>query len=287
MKDFLKKCNPVDVIIISYCIVTGIIIILAHNKLQNSSIHLLIRLLILFVSLSFISLSDLDHKIMRFIRHFYPLLFLGFFYSETDYYNNLLFDNFDPLLVHIEQIVFGLQPALKFSNLLNFRWFSELMHFGYFSYYLIVFAVPLIFYLKDQTEFKRVLFITVFSFCIYYLIFILFPSVGPQFYFSTQEALVPKGFVFYEIMQIIIHHAETETGAFPSSHVGMTILFLILIWNKQRKYFILLLTVSIILIVSTVYLKAHYVIDVIAGVISGVILYWVSSNVYLMISKNK
>lgn len=86
-------------------------------------------------------------------------------------------------------------------------------------------------------------------------------------------------------MHLVVKYGETETGAFPSSHVGMTIIFLILIWKNFRKYFNILLIPVFLLILSTVYLKAHYAIDIIAGGISGVLFYVLSLRTYILMNK--
>ncbi len=154
------------------------------------------------------------------------------------------------------------------------------MHFGYFSYYLMTFGIPLLFYLKAPDKFNKTMFIIVLSFCFYYILFVLFPAIGPQFYFPVEKQAVPDGYLFKEIMDIIIENGETQTGAFPSSHVGMAILFLILIGTHFKKLLNILIPVVIILIASTVYLKAHYAIDVIAGLITGILFYYLSKKVY-------
>ena len=215
-----------------------------------------------------------------FFRNFYPLLFLGFFYSETDYYNNLIFENFDHALVNIENLLFSTQPSLQFSELISNKWFSELMHFGYFSYYLMIFGIPLLFYIKARDEFEKTMFITILSFCLYYLTFIVFPSIGPQFYFPVEQRIIPDGFLFQKLMDIIIAIGETQTGAFPSSHVGIVIILLIVIRKRFKNLFYVLIPFAIILIFSTVYLKAHYAIDILAGIITGVLFYIISNNIY-------
>jgi membrane-associated phospholipid phosphatase len=285
MSNLFKKLKSFDLIAILYSILTGIYIILNSNQLQNVFLHLSIRVLFIALTLVLISVAKSNNKLLSFIRNFYPLLFLGFFYGETDYYNNILFENLDSYLVKIESLIFGSQLAINFSVLIPYKWFSEIMHFGYFSYYLFTIGIPLLFYTKKKQEFNKAMFIIIFSFCAYYLLFVLFPSIGPQFYFEPNHAIVPDGYLFDKLMYIITKYGETETGAFPSSHVGMTIIFLILIWKNFRKYFNILLIPAFLLILSTVYLKAHYAIDVIAGGISGVLFFIISLRTYNTLNK--
>ncbi len=284
MNLILKRIKLFDIVVILFCLLTGIYILFGYRQLQNIYIHILIRIIFLLIIFLLIKAGNSNNKIFQFFRNFYPLLLLGFFYSETDYYNNLIFENFDPILVKIENLLFGTQLSLQFSNLISNQWFSELMHFGYFSYYLIISGIPLLFYLKARNEFEKTMFIIITSFCLYYLAFIVFPSIGPQFYFSVEQRAVPDGYVFERIMNIIIAVAETKTGAFPSSHVGIVIIFLIIIAQHFKKYLYVLIPLTTILILSTVYIKAHYAIDIIAGIITGVLFYLFSNIIYNDIS---
>lgn len=285
MRKLLNKLKSFDLVVILFCILTGIFIILSSNQLQNIFLHLSIRVLFIALIFLLISVTKSNNKLLSFIRNFYPLLLLGFFYGETDYYNNILFVNLDSYLVKIERFVFGSQLSLDFSVLIPYKWFSELMHFGYFSYYLFTLGIPLLFYVKKKQEFNKAMFIIIFSFCSYYILFILFPSIGPQFYFEPNQVIIPDGYFFDRVMHLVVKYGETETGAFPSSHVGMTIIFLILIWKNFRKYFNILLIPVFLLILSTVYLKAHYAIDIIAGGISGVLFYVLSLRTYILMNK--
>jgi membrane-associated phospholipid phosphatase len=285
MRKLLNKLKSFDLVVILFCILTGVYIILGSNQLQNTFFHLLIRVLFISLILTLISVEKSSSKLLSFIRNFYPLLLLGFFYAETDYYNNILFENLDSYLIKIENLVFGSQLSLDFSVLIPYRWFSELMYFGYFSYYLFTLGIPLLFYIKKKQEFNKAMFLIISSFCAYYILFILFPSIGPQFYFEPDQVMVPDGYIFDKVMHLVVKYGETETGAFPSSHVGMTVVFLILIWKNFRNYFAILLIPAFLLILSTVYLKAHYAIDIIAGGISGVLFYIISLRTYNTLNK--
>ena len=120
---------------------------------------------------------------------------------------------------------------------------------------------------------------------IYYLIFIFFPVAGPQFYFGYENfAVVSDGF-FSKIVKLIQFYGEKPTGAFPSSHVGiaLTILWFCIV-NKPKWSAIIILPVYL-LVLSTVYIAAHYVIDVIAAVIVTPFTYWSSNKLYMQFNK--
>lgn len=279
MNTLISKLKSFDYIIIIFCLISGIYISFGYNRIEDLWIHLTLRIVIISVSILLIYYGD-QNKFIQFLRNFYPLVFLGFFYSETGYYNQLIFKPFDPYLVRFEELIFTIQPSLEFSKLIPSQWFSELMHFGYFSYYLIIFGVPFLYYLQVRDKFERTMFIIMLSFSFYYIIFFLLPSIGPQFYFNANLSSVPEGFLFEKIMNVIIDMAETPTGAFPSSHVGVAIIIVILTFKDFRKHLTYLIPIVIILILSTVYIKAHYVIDIIAGFITGMLFYFIGNYIF-------
>jgi membrane-associated phospholipid phosphatase len=229
--------------------------------------------------------SKYTNHIVRFIRYFYPLFFMTWLYGETDYMNNLIFPNLDPFFVNIDQQLFGYQPSLEFSKAFPQKWFNELMNFGYFSYYFFAVFVSSVIYFLNRPAFQESIFVVSFSFYIYYLIFILFPVAGPQFYFSGANAHIPDAYIFREGVKLVQSMGEAPTAAFPSSHVGVSIILLFLTFKYARKIFLYILPPNIILWFATVYIKAHYFIDVVGGFVSGFIILALSLAVHSFFEK--
>jgi membrane-associated phospholipid phosphatase len=81
------------------------------------------------------------------------------------------------------------------------------------------------------------------------------------------------GFWYY--MLDLTHDAgERPTAAFPSSHVGVTTVVMLLAFRTRSKGLIFtILPFYILMCLSTVYIYAHYAIDAIAGLVTGCLLY--------------
>ena len=73
---------------------------------------------------------------------------------------------------------------------------------------------------------------------------------------------------------------ERPTAAFPSSHVGVAIVMMILAFRGSKKLFFGLLPFFMLLCCATVYIKAHYLVDAIAGVVTGLLFYWFTAWLY-------
>ena len=210
------------------------------------------------------------------------------------------------LALGYEQQLFHCQPALLFSQKVTNGVFSELMHLGYASYYPLIALVTLYYFLYRYQEFTRATFIILASFFIYYVIFVLLPVTGPQYYylaagvdqiaqghfpnigdyFATHDEALPipgwKDGFFYQCVASAHAAGERPTAAFPSSHVGVTTILLFLAWHaRNRKLLYTLLPFYILMCFATVYIQAHYAVDVIGGWISAVVIY----TVLLFLSK--
>jgi len=289
IKNFISGSglNPTELIILFYLLVTAAYIIAGAGKLDNVAYHIYIRIVIALVIFAFAAFAKKfkNSTYFNLLRNIYPLLFLGFFYKETGYMNNIIFDYFDPWFVKAEQFLWGMQPSLEFSKHFPQKWFSELMNFGYFFYYLLTLGTVLSVYYFNSSKTSKTVFIIVTSFLIYYLFFALFPVEGPQFYFSPDKTKVVDSYLFSHLVKMVQDTGEAQTGAFPSSHVGMSIVFLILIYKNARNLFYIILVPVIFLWFATVYIKAHYLIDTLAGFPSGFLVFWLSEKIYLKINK--
>ncbi|QAR31379.1 phosphatase PAP2 family protein [Ornithobacterium rhinotracheale] len=198
---------------------------------------------------------------------------LGRLYTETAWLNAMFLPKQDALISEWEEQLFGLQLAQIFSSRYPSFIFSELMFLGYFSYYLIPFFI--IFQLRAQAgkmlKFGNYL---ILAFIIYYIIFILFPVAGPQFYYPYPQNQIQAQGLFGHLVKLVQQIGEAPTAAFPSSHVGISVVILLWLRDNYSSIIKYILPFSVLLLLATVYIKAHYAVDVIAGLASGVLIYY-------------
>jgi membrane-associated phospholipid phosphatase len=172
---------------------------------------------------------------------------------------------------------------------------------GYFFYYPMMLIVTVFYFIYKFEWFEKMSFVLVTSFFIYYLIYIFVPVAGPQFYFpaigfdnvskgifpaigdyfnNNQELLPGPGYqhgFFYSLVEGSQQVGERPTAAFPSSHVGISTILMIMAWRGSKKLFACLIPFYMLLCGATVYIQAHYVIDAIVGFFSAFLLYVVAT----------
>jgi membrane-associated phospholipid phosphatase len=242
------------------------------------------------------------------------LCFLGWWYPDT-YEFNRLFLNLDHIFAGWEQALFGCQPPLLFSQNFPSPVFSELLCLGYVSYFPMIGAVAFYYFIRNYERFTYAAFVILASFFLFYVIFIFLPVAGPQFYyqavgfdqiaqgvfpdmghyFLNHQEMVPipggEGGLFHDLVQQAHNAGERPTAAFPSSHVGISVVLLWLAWEAHPKatlrhgrrswaLFIPVAVLSLLMFFATFYIQAHYAIDAIAGIFTGTAMYFLFRWVY-------
>ena len=293
-----KGLLAVEWVILGYFLFTLILMLFTYTKLQNPESMLWGRARFLVITLALWGVYRMiPCRFTLFCRVGAQLALLSWWYPDT-YEFNRMFHNLDHVFAGYEQQLFHMQPALVFSQKISSPVFSELMHLGYASYYPLIGLVSLYFFFYKYQEFARATFIILASFFIYYVVFIFLPVTGPQYYylaagvdqiaqgnfpnvgdyFATHDESLPipgwDGGFFYQCVASAHATGERPTAAFPSSHVGVTAILLLLAWHaRNRKLLCIILPFFVLMCFATVYIQAHYAVDVIGGWISGVVIY--------------
>lgn len=288
ISSFLRQFNSLELLTFAYALLSAIYILCFYRKIENPS-ELLLTRVVFFIWILGLSSWNKRHKsrILDFVRLVFPLALITYWYPETYYLNHdVLIPNLDPFFERIELQLFSCNPAMSFSRLVPYAWFSELMYFSYFSYFLIYIYIGCLFFFKYPEKLYPVIFSVLMSFFVFYIVFIFLPVQGPQFFWSYPDNKVPDGYFFCKLMRFTQSMGEKPTGAFPSSHVGMTLIYMWIFYKHNRKSFWLILPLACLLIMSTVYIKAHYLIDVIGGFIAAPIIYWLSRKIYDVLKRH-
>lgn len=275
------QLNAIEKISIVYAIITGIFALIFGVKENYLLTAIAYRALFVGVMIALVFVQkQYRAKVFWIVRVGFPLAIIAYWYPETYYFNENIFPNLDHVFVNLDQALFGCQPSLEFHKTFPQTWINELMNFGYLSYYFLIALAVFITLKRERAVTERNVFLILCSFFIFYITFIIIPVVGPQFHFLPPQNTIPCDGIFRTIIVTLQEMGEKPTGAFPSSHVGICLISMYLILKQSKKVFLILLPVAAILILSTVYIKAHYLVDVIGGFIAAPIFYWMSLKIY-------
>ena len=279
----VKKLFITDWLMLSYILFFIIWIIIGRADIEGAYILLLKIFGILVFIFATITLEHFTkNSIVTFTRYWYPIILLEFFYVTTTAVDNVIFkENLDLIFQHLDEMIFGYQPALVWGTTYNQFFFQEFFHFAYFSYYLMIFGVPFYIYLKEKKHFIRALFNILFVFVTCYIVFMILPVVGARMIEGVKELTETyrHGF-FTHIMVFIYRHSLHWGGAFPSSHVAVALTIALISFRYFKLFSIVLLVNTFFLSIATVFCHYHYFVDVIAGVVFGLLMFFISEIIY-------
>ena len=294
-----KGLLPLEWVVLGYMAITLITMLFTYTKVVNPESMLWGRLRVLAMTIALWGVYRMiPCRVTKMIRIMAQIALLAWWYPDT-YEINRMFPNLDHVFAGWEQELFGCQPALLFAKAMPWAVVSELMSMGYFMYYPMIAAVVLFYFFCRYYEAERACFVMLTSFFIYYLIFIYVPVVGPTFYYdavgvdeiakgifpamgdyfnSHTDCLPTPGYtkgIFYQLVEDAKEAGERPTAAFPSSHVGVSTICMLLAWHSgNRKLLFVMLPFYVFLCMATVYIQAHYLIDALAGFVSAVVIYF-------------
>ena len=294
----LRGLMPVEWAMVAYLLLTFLLIFVFYTKMNDPQILIFGRLrIVAMMAALWLVYRIAPCRLTRLIRIGAQMGLLAWWYPDT-YELNRVLPNLDHVFATWEQSLFGCQPALLFHQELPDALFSELFDMGYAAYYPMI-ALTVVYYFGwHYKQFERASLVIMASFFIYYVVFIFVPVVGPTFYyravglkqisagifpnlhdyFNTHQACLPSpGYtdgIFYRLVEDAKAAGERPTAAFPSSHVGISTVCMLLLWHvRNYKLIAVMAPFYILLCCATVYIQAHYLVDALAGLVSAVVLF--------------
>jgi len=224
----------------------------------------------LLLGLLFVLKLSSDRKVIgrigTFFHHFSPILFLVLIYESLGDLIQYLQPDIDPRLIQIDFFIFGVQPTLWMEQWIV-TWFTDIMSLAYLSYYFIPVVLVVVLYLKDRmVEFDRAMFVLAFGYYISFIGYILFPAIGPRYALTHLYSVPLEGSFLTDFVRDTLNTLEhNKRDCMPSGHTQIVLVALYLAHRYEKFLFYLFVPIICALILSTIYLRYHYVIDLLVG----------------------
>jgi len=202
--------------------------------------------------------------------------------------------DFDAVFIAIDRWIFGVDPT-RWLEQWTTPFLTEVMQFCYSMFYFLFLIAAIEYYQKHRVEeFRYGMFIVLYGFYLSYVFYFIFPAVGPRFTLHNFDAMNTDlpGVFLTDAVREFLNSAESiprnatnpidfaQRDVFPSGHTQLTLVLVFLAYQSRLKSRHFLLAVGVLLIISTEYLRYHYVIDVIAGIVFMLITIWTGPRLY-------
>ena len=217
-----------------------------------------------------------------FLHHWYLLLYVPFCYKQVPYLVSALHLRVaDNTLAHWDLAMWKVDPVFWLGAMQS-RFAVEFLQAVYTMFLPGSVALGVVLWLRrSREEFRLGTFAIALTFLISYLGYLLLPARGPRFMPYASQYPPLQGLWMFHYFQ---HALDTLEGAqydcFPSGHVAVVLVGCWLARKISPVVFYTFAAFTACITFSTVYLRYHYVIDVIAGMALAIVVLAVAPQVY-------
>jgi hypothetical protein len=175
-------------------------------------------------------------------------------------------------LYHLDLALFGFEPAMAmdaFVGPFTTEWFA-FFYFGYF-FLLALHVIPILMFSRDQRVLAEFALGMLIVFCVGHTVYMLVPGYGPYKAMADQfQNQFPHG-MWLDMVMATVNAGGAQKDIFPSLHTAApTYLALFSFRHRDKLPFRFTWPVvafcAVNIIGATMFLRWHYIIDVIAGV---------------------
>ncbi|MFW6134042.1 MAG: phosphatase PAP2 family protein [Elusimicrobiota bacterium] len=298
----LKHLTLIDVLFMGYMFCLSIILLFFHKGVEQWQTYIIIHFFIIGIIFFLIpALDKSKNKILKFIRWWYPILLFTFNYREINSFTHIIVQGWkDKEIMLFEKMIFGVHPTLWMEKFVN-PVLTEIMKFDYFTYYFMIpVGAAFIYFGGRRKEYVKYLSTVCLAFYISYIGFILYPVRGPrytlydkynkdykvnirEFYgpyveedVQNKTTMALKGYFFSDLQNMIMRYGSLHGGCMPSSHIAVAYVCMMMMFFYCKKISYFYLPLVSVLCISVVYNRYHYVSDVAAGIIVGLVSIWIT-----------
>jgi membrane-associated phospholipid phosphatase len=181
----------------------------------------------------------------------------------------------DGLLLRWDRALLGETPAVAWESWLR-PWAEDLTIAGYLFFFYYLIAGPGHYAIRNLRLFRNCM---VGLFTMYGLAFMgytVLPAGGPHRYMTFATPL--HGPLLLDWTLKTLNDGSNCVDVFPSVHLAASLYLMLFDWKHWRRRFWWVLVPCLILCFSTLYLRFHYFVDLLAGVGVALVGWWVAQK---------
>jgi membrane-associated phospholipid phosphatase len=182
--------------------------------------------------------------------------------------------------------LFGGQPSVWLERILN-PLLTEYLQLTYVLYFPLLLFVGIALLVSERRRtFTKYLVVINLSLLTCHLFYFLVPVRSPLYVMDDPEfaeyltyTTSLGGMWFAEnLRQGLLNATKMRYDCFPSGHTMHTLLAILFAWRASRKVGVVTTVIGVSIIFSTLYLRYHYAIDLVAGVVAAGIVLWAGNQ---------
>jgi hypothetical protein len=172
----------------------------------------------------------------------------------------------DQALLAIDRAILGPEVQAALYTLPLPAWVADMLTLAYSTFYFLPVALLLVLAARRDRFLPQVAAAIVITFIVSFAGYFVVPAYGPRTTVAQQRYQSLPGVVGDQVRGKLDQWEKTKTDAFPSGHTMITLAVLCCARRRNRTLYNVLLPLGSLLILATVLLTYHYVIDVLAAI---------------------
>jgi membrane-associated phospholipid phosphatase len=264
----MRRINPIQGLTLLFLIGLILLVLCFRNQipLWRSLLGIYALCAGVLLVLKWFSDREVMGRVGKFINDFSPILYIILIYQSLGDLTHYLHPDVDPQLISIDFLLFGVHPTVWMERWIV-PWLTGFLSIAYLSYFVLPARLVHTLYLKNSgRDFDVAVFVML---LVWYLAFvgnILFPAIGPRYTLAHIQSVPLNGSFIAESVDHLLNLMENnKRDCMPSGHTAIGLIVLALSYRYARLLFYIFCPIVAALILSTVYLRYHYVIDLFAG----------------------
>jgi len=296
LKNYFLNLYAIDLLIISFATFLTLLNLIFLTRVDNWAIHIFFNTFFTILILLFAKIDTEKKNIFWEQVHYWYILPIILMSFKEIYFmvKPIAGVDCDQYLIAIDKFIFGVNPTQYLHQFANPA-ITEILQIAYASFFIM----PLILLLELQIKkkilkFKFLAFTLVLGFILSYIGYFLFPAIGPRFTLHEFELtnIELPGLWLTNFLREFINTGESipagtpnpievvQRDVFPSGHTQMTLITIYLAYKFRPKVRYFIYPIGTLLIFATVYLRYHYVIDLIGGLVFMILTMYLSPYLF-------
>ena len=215
--------------------------------------------------------------VWEFLHDWLPALLFLTVFEEVSFLSLALRGTWqNPMLMTWEAALFPVPPG-EWLRRYSAPWFTELLEFGYFTFYPLYPIVAGVLWKRRKRPqfsgaFRQMTDALSVGYVFCYIAYLVFPTRSPSHNVGlpSPSPASGSGGPFHALVQFTQRHAGVHGNAFPSAHIMIAFVVLVFAFRYLPRLAPWLLICVLLMCVGAVYDGYHYAIDVFAGAALGV-----------------
>lgn len=228
-------------------------------------------------AIMFLTRKQHNGTVWEFARDWLPAIFFITVFEQVSFLSLALRGGWqNPTLIAWESALFSMPPA-EWLRRFSAPWFTELLEFGYLSFYPLYPAVAGTFWAwrsraRFRGAFRRLTDSLSVGYAVCYATYLLFPTRSPSHNVGLNAGpAAQSGGPFHFLVRFVQGSAGVHGNAFPSSHIMLAFVVLVFVFRYFPRLALPLLVCILLMSAGAVYDGYHYTLDVVAGALLGIV----------------